>query len=267
MGIRPLPTDADSVPETLAWDLWLGPRTDRPYNRRWVSWGTWRDFGTGQLGNWGSHAAAALFRGLKLDSLWDAGPSGGVSSRIRVRPRSDETNPHCFPTWEIIAFEFPARGEMPPVTLHWYKGDEAPGFLEKIQQLSGREAGGSGCLVVGTKGKYLASGHNSAYSLLSDGGKGHVVRPEPFLPRHGSHEREWLDSIRGRRADGGRLQEPFSNFHVASREIEALMLGNVATMLGRPIEYDPLSGACPGDDQATAALDRAHRAGWKLQAA
>ena len=42
------------------------------------------------------------------------------------------------------------------------------------------------------------------------------------------------------------------------------MLGNVATMLGRPIEYDPITGTCPGDDQATAALDREHREGWKL---
>ena len=56
------------------------------------------------------------------------------------------------------------------MTLHCFKGDEAPSFLDKIRQLRGREAGGSGCLVVGTRGKYLASGHNSAYSLLpSDG--------------------------------------------------------------------------------------------------
>ena len=176
-GIRPLPTESETVPDTLAWDVWLGPRRARPYSRCWVSWATWRDFGTGQLGNWGSHASAAAFRGLKLDTLWDARPDGGAAARIRVRPRSAETNAHCFPTWEIIDFEFPARGDMPPVTLHWFKGDEAPGFLEKIQQLTGREAGGSGCLVVGAKGKYLASGHNSAYSLLSGGGKGSVTGP------------------------------------------------------------------------------------------
>jgi siroheme synthase (precorrin-2 oxidase/ferrochelatase) len=256
VGVRPLPTDSERAPETLAWDLYLGPRAARPYSRAWVSWGTWRDFGTGQLGNWGAHAAAALFRGLKLDTLWDARPGAGAPPRIRVRPRSAETNAHCFPTWEIIDFEFPARGNMPPVTLHWFKGDDAPGFLDKIQQLTGREAASSACLVVGAKGKYLASGHNSAYSLLSGGGS--VTRPEPFLPRHGSHEREWLDAIRGK------VKEPFSNFDVASREIETLMLGNVATMLGRPIEYDPLSGTCPGDDQATTALDREHREGWKL---
>ena len=255
-GIRSLPTESEGVPDKLAWDAWLGPRAARAYSRFWLSWGGWRDFGTGQLGNWGAHATAAVFRGLNLDTLWDARPGTGAAPRIRVRPRSAEANAHSFPTWEIIDFEFPARGNMPPVTLHWFKGDDAPGFLDKIQQLTGREAASSACLVVGAKGKYLASGHNSAYSLLSGGGS--VTRPEPFLPRHGSHEREWLDAIRGK------VKEPFSNFDVASREIETLMLGNVATMLGRPIEYDPLSGTCPGDDQATTALDREHREGWKL---
>jgi hypothetical protein len=257
-GVRPLPTGSEGVPDTLAWDLYLGPRAARPYSRAWGSWASWRDFATGQLGNWGAHATAALFRGLKLDTLWDARPEAGASPRIRVRPRSAETSAHCFPRWEIIDFEFPARGAMPPVTVHWFKGDEAPGFLDKIRQLSNRDPGGSGCLVVGTNGKYLASGHNSAYSLLRGEDTGQVTRPKPFLPRHGSHEREWLDAIRGK------LKEPMSSFDFASREIEALMLGNVATMLGRPIEYDPVAGTCPGDDQATAALDREHREGWKL---
>lgn len=255
-GIRSVPTGSEGVPDTLAWDAWLGPRAARAYSRFWLSWGAWRDFGTGQLGNWGAHATAAVFRGLKLDTLWDAHPGAGAATRIRVRPRSAKTNARSFPTWEIVDFEFPASGNMQPVTLHWLKGDDAPGFLDKIQQLTGREAANSACLVVGTKGKYVASGHNSAYSLLSGGDS--VTRPEPFLPRHGSHEREWLDAIRGK------VKEPFSNFDAAGREIEALMLGNVATMLGRPIEYDPLSGTCPSDDHASAALDREHREGWRL---
>lgn len=259
VGIRSLPTDAQTPPDTLAWDLWLGPRAARPYNRAWTSWATWREFGTGQLGNWGAHASAAVFRGLRLDTLWDARPGAGPRPRIGVRPGSAECNAHCFPVWEIIDFDFPARSDMPPVSLHWSTGDSGPGFFAKIHELTGRELAGSGCLTVGAKGHCLASGHNSAFSLSSGGGrKARVSRPKPFLPRHGSHEREWLDAIRGN------LKEPFSNFDAASRQIELLMLGNVATMLGRPIAYDPAAGTCPGDDEATAALDREHREGWKL---
>ena len=40
------------------------------------------------------------------------------------------------------------------------------------------------------------------------------------------------------------------------------MLGNVATLLGQQIEYDPIAGICPGDEEATAALEREHLARW-----
>jgi hypothetical protein len=267
-GLQPLPTEAETPPRTLAWDLYLGPRAERPYNRLWTRWAAWREFGFGQLGNWGSHASAAAFRGLKLDTLWDAAdaePSGAPqasqaapSRRIRVQAKSAETNAHCFPEWEAIDFEIPARGDMPPLVIHWFAGRGGPGFPENVEKLAGREIGGSGCLTVGTRGKILASGHNSAYSVVGeDRGRG-VGRPEPFLPRHGSHEREWFDAIRGK------LKQPFSNFDIASRQIEMLMLGNVATLLGRPIEYDPLTGTCPNDEVATAALDLEHREGWTL---
>jgi hypothetical protein len=257
-GIQPLPTAAEIPPSTLAWDLWLGPRADRPYNRAWTRWAAWRDFGFGQLGNWASHATAAAFRGLKLDTLWDTDGSGAAAPearRIRVRAVSGETNAHCFPAWEAIDYEFPARGDMPPVVLHWFSGEGAAGFPENVKRLTGRDVSGSACLTIGTRGMIFASGHNSGYSILQDGGVG---RPEPFLPRHGSHEREWLDAIRGK------LEQPSSNFGIASRQIEMLMLGNVATLLGRPIEYDPHTGTCAGDDEATAALDLEHREGWTL---
>jgi predicted dehydrogenase len=165
-GIQESPAGEERPPASLAWDLWLGPRAYRPYNRHWTRWSAWRDFGFGQLGNWGSHATAAAFRGLKLDTLWDAEATG--APRIRVRPKSGPTNALCFPAWEAIDFELPARGDMPPVTIHWFAGDGAPGFPENIEALSGTEvaAAGSGCLAIGSRGKIRASGHNSAYSVL-----------------------------------------------------------------------------------------------------
>jgi len=256
-GLRERPTGEETPPTTLTWDCWLGPRAARPYNRGWVSWSAWRDFSTGQLGNWGAHATAAAFRGLNLDALWDEKVS--KSPRIRVRPiAAAESNPWSFPRWEIMDVEFPARGQMPPVVIHWFNGDDAPGFPENIEVMTGAEAGGAGCLSLGMRGKIIASGHNSAYRLVHDEKAEPIHKPQPYLPRHGSHEREWLDAIRGK------IKEPFSNFAFASREIETLMLGNVATFLGRPIEYDPIAGICPGDDEATAALDREHREGWTL---
>jgi hypothetical protein len=257
-GPQTVPVDAETAPPTLQWDLWLGPRASRIFNRAWLRWGAWRDFGTGQLGNWASHAANMQFRGLKLYTLWDAANARPAEPRIRVRPKTSGIHRESFPEWEIIDFEFPPRGKMPPVTMHWFKCDAAPGFPENLERMSGSEVGGSGCLVVGRRGKIVSSGHNSGYRLLQDETAESIERPKPFLPRHGSHEREWIDAIRGK------VEKPMSNFDYAGRLIETLMLGNVATLLGREIEYDPVAGVCIGDDEATAALDREHRGGWQL---
>jgi hypothetical protein len=142
--------------------------------------------------------------------------------------------------------------------MHWFKSDAAPGFPENLEKLIGSELGGSGCLVVGGRGKIVSSGHNSGYRLIQDNAAAPIRRPDPILPRHGSHEREWLDAI------PGKLKKPMSDFDYAGRLIETLMLGNVATLLGPEIEYDPIAGVCVGDDEATAALDREHREGWEL---
>ena len=54
-GLRQPPTAGQPVPSTLDWDLWLGPAPFRPYHPDWMNWHAWREFGTGQLGNWASH--------------------------------------------------------------------------------------------------------------------------------------------------------------------------------------------------------------------
>ena len=87
VGNVPLPTDGMPVPETLKWDLWLGPRKSRPYHSRWMKWHTLREFGTQQLGNWAIHTANTQFMGLRLNSLWYADPKEGptVPSKNLIR--------------------------------------------------------------------------------------------------------------------------------------------------------------------------------------
>ncbi|HBU58494.1 MAG TPA: oxidoreductase, partial [Verrucomicrobiales bacterium] len=49
------PKDKPPVPDTLDWDLWLGPAPDRPYHPAYLpfKWRGWWDFGTGALGDMG----------------------------------------------------------------------------------------------------------------------------------------------------------------------------------------------------------------------
>ncbi len=260
------PTETMPVPEHLKWDLWLGPRRARPYHRNWMRWHNWREFGTQQLGNWAIHTANMQFMALKLDTLWYADPAAGESPRIRVRAEVSEIDRESFPKWEIIHYEFPARGDMPPVTVHWHAGMNGPGFRETLEPLLGRKliAGGpgpwldfAGCLVLGSKGKIHSTGHNSSYTLLPEDRWAGYKLPEPTLPRHGSHEREWLRACRGG-------PKAMSNFDYGAVLTEFVLLGNLATQFDRPIEYDPVAMKCLSDAAADAALRREHRAGWTL---
>lgn len=266
MGDVDPPTEEQPIPAGLEWNLWLGPRKFRPFNRRWMrSWHNWREFGTQQLGNWAIHSANMQFKGLKIDSLWYAEPA--TKPRIRVRAEVSEIARYAFPKWEKIRYEIPEREGMPPVTVHWYGGLKAPGFRETIEPLLGRKliGGGkeawvdhAGCLVIGSEGKIHSTGHNSTYTILPEPFAADLEKPEPFLPRHGSHEREWIEACRGG-------PKALSNFDYGAVLTEFVLLGNVATQFDRELVYDPLAMEFVGDDEATAALRREHRKGWEVE--
>src|ERR1051325_8366128 len=110
------PTDTPPVPATLDWDLWLGPAPARPYHPAYLpfKWRGWWDFGSGALGDIGCHAFDAGFRALQL-----------AHPRV-VRASPARVNKKPYPVAAMVTYEFPARGEMPPVKLIWYDGGLRP---------------------------------------------------------------------------------------------------------------------------------------------
>jgi len=81
--------------------------------------------------------------------------------------------------------------------------------------------------------------------------------PPKALPRAGSHEREWLAACKGG-------STPLSNFDHSGPAIELVLLGNVATLTGRPLQFDPVAGKIAEDDEADRALRPVRREGWSL---
>ena len=91
-----------------------GPRAalqPRPTTR--FDWRGWWDFGTGALGDMACHTANLAFMALKL----------GLPDQHRRRGRRRST-PRPIPPGRTITFEFPARGDMPPVKFTWYEGKQ-----------------------------------------------------------------------------------------------------------------------------------------------
>nr|MBP8960392.1 Gfo/Idh/MocA family oxidoreductase [Bacteroidales bacterium] len=58
------PEEKPAVPETLDWDLFIGPAPMRPYHPAYhpFKWRGWWDFGTGALGDIGCHSLDPVFR-------------------------------------------------------------------------------------------------------------------------------------------------------------------------------------------------------------
>jgi predicted dehydrogenase len=225
------PKETPPVPEYIKWDLWLGPAPARPYNPVYHphDWRGWWDFGTGALGDMACHTANLPFMALQL----------GLPTRVHAV--SSEVNPETYPAWATITYEFSARGDQPPVKLIWYEGSEnGKRNLPKLKFPGGQEPTDSGSLLVGDEGRLYSPGDSGDQQQLEV--KGQVKTPERTIERLGNEvgpdqnqKREWIRGIQGG-------AKPLSNFDYASVLTEAMLLGNVAVRMGKPIEYDGTRG-------------------------
>ena len=106
--------EPETVPDTLDWDLWLGPAAQRPFNPLMTNqWRAFQDFSTGgSLGDWLVHNLGPAHLALQLDK----------ASPISVECVTVEgKNQWLWPLRAHLVFEFPARANMPPVTIHAYQ--------------------------------------------------------------------------------------------------------------------------------------------------
>jgi predicted dehydrogenase len=236
METRPLETPP--VPAGLDWDLWLGPAPQRPYHPLYCPW-TWRnwwDFGTGLLGDLGCHKLSTVFKALRL---------GHPTS---IEACSTKVNPETYPLGVIARFEFPARGDLPPVTLQWYDGGLKPPRPKDLEPGRGIDD----VIYIGEKGSLM--GHR----LIPESRMKAYGRPPKRLARSVGHYKEWVDACRGGPPAGANFVDH------AGLLTEVCMLGNVAVRLQRKLQWDGAAMKFPRDEEATRLLHREYRAGWSL---
>ncbi len=264
---REPPAGDYDVPEHLHWDLWLGPAAFRPYHPLWMQRNLWRDFGTGQLGNWATHSANLAFMALEVDALWQDPPGDAEPEPIRVEAEVEAVNRLSFPQWEVVRWHVPARPGWPPITVTWHNG-HAPGSRDLLEERMGegldwgdkgemKWRDWAGTLIVGAEGSLNANEHNTRYRLLPEDRFRDSAPPPSELPRSPGHEREWFEACRGG-------PPAFSNFDYSGPLTEMLMLGNVATQFPGTLDFDPQACRITNHAEADAALHRAYRGGWEL---
>ena len=217
----PRPTETPPVPDGLDWDLWLGPAPEQSYHSMFVpfGWRGWWDFGTGALGDMACHIIDPAFKALKL------GYPTAVEASTAV-PYGDSWDKQIFPESapkaSMIHFDFPARGEMPPVTLHWYDGGLLP--RRPIELATEEQMGdsGGGVLFIGDEGKIMCGTYAANPTLLPTKLMNDFKEPAEELERvKVNHQRSWVEAIKGGSA-------PSSNFDYAGPLTEMILMGNLA---------------------------------------
>jgi predicted dehydrogenase len=240
------PTDTPEVPATLDWDLWLGPAPERPYHPAYVpfKWRGWWDFGTGALGDIGCHSLDPVFRALKLGA-----PTSVEASCTLV-------NKETYPVASVVRYQFPARGDMPPVKVTWYDGGMRPPRPDELED--GRRIGTGGHLFVGDKGKMLGD------RLIPESRRKEYGKPPQMIPRSPGHFVEWIEACKGGKPAG-------SNFDHAGPLAEAVLLGNVALrpemkekMNQTVLLWDGPNMKITNVPEANKFLRRDYREGWTL---
>jgi predicted dehydrogenase len=235
-----------SVPETLSWDLFLGPGPAVEYHPVYhpFNWRGWVDWGVGAIGDMGAHLIDHAYWALDL----------GFPTSIETV--STPFNKSCFPMATTTFYEFPARGSMPPVKMTWYDGGILPPRPDELGEEKLDPVGGA--LLVGAKGKLLYDTYGLNSRLLPKSLQDSVGTPQQKLPRiKTSHEANWTDAAKG----SGEASSPFE---YAARLSEVMLLGIVALRAGTKIHYDAAKMRITNNAAANDFLKREYRRGWSL---
>ena len=239
-GMRPDP-EYPAVPNTLNWDLWLGPARQERYSPSYApyNWRFWWDYGTGETGNWGCHILDIPFWALNL--------------RYPTRVSASNANPHArkTPTSMTTHLEFPAVGDRRALTLHWYQG--TPPILRQ-RGLDGR---GANNVFIGTRG-ILVCGFSSRRLYPVEQFRDHEA-PEQTIPRSPGFYREWLNACRGGQA-------ATCNFNYSGPMTETVLLANAAFRAGgEAFNWDGERMRATGNDAVTPFLREPFRDGWAIE--
>lgn len=223
------PTQTAQIPDTLKWDLWLGPAPARDYVEKLVpfNWRGWWDFGTGALGDMGCHLMEAPFKILKLGYPTEAECSVGS---VYVDEFKRGYFPESCPPSSHVVLKFKGNAGKPDIKMVWMDGGIQPERPEELGPNDRMGDGGNGILMVGTKGKIMAGTYGANPRLLPATLMQQTVVPKTLYRVPGNedgHYTQWVDAcIAGfGSTEANRLSAPFS---ISGPLTEAVLMGNLA---------------------------------------
>jgi predicted dehydrogenase len=241
-------------PEHLNYDLWIGPSPFHPYNPEYFSgpsglnclqWNMYWDFGSGQVGDMGSHI---------MDLAWNAIDAGLPTS---AEAEGEEFNPEVTPVELKATFEHPANDWRGPINVTWYQGGAMPqspkGYID-LNKI------GHGVMFKGSQGFLIAD--FGSRLLLPYGKEADMTyyKPRPkdeLIAPLGHFQKQWTSACKGD-------LKTACDFDYGGTLIEQMLLGLVAYRVGTKIDYDGATGRVTNSTEGNDLLSRQYRPGWTL---
>jgi hypothetical protein len=256
-GVR-RPAGQDPVPANIDWDLWLGAAPNRPFVSKWpdgphqgknvyhpFAWRGWFDFGTGALGDMAVHNMDPAFFALDLEAP--------IAAEAQTSGLTDET----YPEWQIITYEFAAKGDRPAVKMIWYDGKKMPPTPKDVEgQFSLPD---NGIIFIGDKGTMVGGGWSGQPRLFPAARRKEFQLPEKTIARSPGHRQEWIAACKAKKPEMA-----MAGFWYSGPFTEALLVGNLAVRLNKRVEWDSAAMKATNAPEAEALVKKSYRKGFGL---
>ncbi|CAM4164164.1 Gfo/Idh/MocA family protein [Zobellia roscoffensis] len=219
----PAPTEKQSVPKGLDWDLWLGVAAQRDYNAAYLpfKWRGFWDFGTGALGDMGCHIMETPFSVLNLGYPTEAEASC-TTNWVGDFVEADYSE-SC-PASSIVRLKFNTE-QHGDIALNWYDGGLMPDLPDELADGETIGDGGGGSVFYGTKGILVTDTYSRNARLLPSKNMDMFKAPAPYLKRIDGdvegHQRNFVEGC----LNGA---ETSSDFKRSGPLTEAVLMGNLA---------------------------------------
>ena len=247
----------EKIPESLDWDLWLGPAPKTHYSSKYVpfKWRGWWDYGTGALGDMACHIMDMAWWSLEL----------GAPSSVKAQHGGNSTE--SAPNWAVIDYQFGYRGKRPPVKLVWYDGmknglQNGPSLetTDGVKMVK-KGKGAFGSVLIGDKGRMFFNRWSTKWMITGrdeDEVKQIEAETKKTIPRTKDNYAEWVDAA----TDKG--HKPLSRFEIAGPFTEMVLLGNLAIRAGEEVKWDAKELRSTNSEKANRYVRAEYRKGWKL---
>ena len=232
-------------PPGVDYDMWVGPAEFMPFqsNRFHYNWHWWFNFGTGDIGNDGTH---------EIDyARWGLGVEGLPSTVIGLGGKYSFDDDQQYADTATCAFEWPGDGTV---------GKRRQLIFEmRLWSTNYPFNCDSGVEFYGTKGRMLLSkrGKLEVYADRNE----RIEKPQPAQEptRVANHQADFLDAIQTGR-------KPNADVAIGHDSVALVHLSNIAVRLGRSLQIDTANEQIVGDNEANLLLSRPYRQGghWAI---